>query len=83
MSKQIKVGMIGCGYWGPKLIRNFGRIQGSSVEIVSDINEARLNRIKEEYPFILTTRDPSEVIRNREVDAIAIQLPSELTTPWL
>ena len=53
----IRLGVIGCGYWGPNLIRNFVNLPGSEVVIVADVNEKRLQYVRERYPSIETTED--------------------------
>jgi len=46
---KMQVGIIGCGYWGPNLIRNFTEISMSEVVAVADLREERLNFIKNAY----------------------------------
>lgn len=75
MSKKIKIGVIGCGYWGPRLIRNFGRTSHGSVIMAADISQDRLIAIKQEYPSIITTQKYTDIIYNPEVDAVAIATP--------
>jgi len=43
---QINVGVIGCGYWGPNLVRNFVELPSSDVVAVADLREERLAHIK-------------------------------------
>jgi predicted homoserine dehydrogenase-like protein len=52
---MIHLGVIGAGYWGPNLIRNFASIDGVSLEQVADINKAALEKIENNYPGIKTT----------------------------
>jgi predicted dehydrogenase len=54
---RIKVGVIGCGYWGPNLIRNFVEIPTSDVLVVADLREERLSHIKTCYPQVTVTQD--------------------------
>lgn len=54
---RIKVGVIGCGYWGPNLIRNFVEIPTSDVLAVADLREERLSHIKTCYPQVTVTKD--------------------------
>ena len=42
MSKQIKVGVVGCGYWGPNLVRNFRSLPDCSLKVMCDISKDRL-----------------------------------------
>ena len=71
---RIRVGVIGCGYWGPNLIRNFVEIPQSEVVIVSDLREERLSHIKASYPQIEVTKDYQELF-DRDLDAVVIATP--------
>lgn len=72
---MIDVAVIGCGYWGPNLIRNFNQIQGSNVSRVCDLNPDRLTRIREGYPSIKVTQDYMDILRSRDVEAVVIATP--------
>ncbi len=72
---MIKMGVIGYGYWGPNLVRNFIGIPGADVIAVSDMNPDQLKRVHGLYPAIQTTTDPDELIRNPDIDAVAIATP--------
>ncbi len=71
---MIKVGVIGYGYWGPNIVRNFHRA-GSRVEIVCDKSQAMLHRVNESYPDIKTTNNCLDVVTSPAVDAVAIVTP--------
>lgn len=73
--KKIKIGVIGCGYWGPNLIRNFNNIGKADMFYVCDIDETKISSIKNNYPKVKTTKDYKEILTNPDVDAIAIALP--------
>jgi predicted dehydrogenase len=72
---MVKVGVIGYGYWGPNLVRNFSETAGCQVAAVSDLNESRLELVKTRYPNIEVTTDHAELIANPAIDAIAIATP--------
>ncbi|NLI80111.1 MAG: Gfo/Idh/MocA family oxidoreductase [Deltaproteobacteria bacterium] len=72
---MLKVGVIGCGYWGPNLIRNFSQLSSTVVKRVSDLDQARLKRMAELYPGIETTTDYRTIIDDPDVDAVAIATP--------
>jgi len=74
MVASIKLGVIGCGYWGPNLIRNFVEIPSSDVVIVADLKEERLNHIKSSYPQIMVTQDYQDLF-NQNLDAVVIATP--------
>jgi predicted dehydrogenase len=72
---MIKVGVIGYGYWGPNLVRNFMAAPGSSVVSVCDLREERLTSIKKVYPTLKTFTDPAALIRDPDVDAVVVATP--------
>ena len=72
---MLKVGVIGCGYWGPNLIRNFTQLSRSEVVRVADLDEARLKYIKGLYPFTETTTDYRDIITDPEIDLVAVATP--------
>ena len=72
--KTIKIGIVGCGYWGPNLIRNFIDNPNSEVVMVADLKKDRLIRIKNSYPHILVTENYQELFE-QELDAIVIATP--------
>jgi predicted dehydrogenase len=71
----IKIGVIGYGYWGPNIVRNFMEIPGSSVVAVSDLRLSRLEDVKLRYPSIEVTTNYEEILNNSEIDAVAIVTP--------
>ena len=72
----MKIGIIGCGYWGPNLIRNFNGLDTVTIVGVSDLNPDRLGLVRRQYPAIsLLTADHLELINNPEIDAVAIATP--------
>jgi predicted dehydrogenase len=72
---MINVGVIGYGYWGPNIVRNFSGIDGAAVRIICDMNTQSLNRASKAYPNIQTTQDCREVITATNIDAVAIITP--------
>jgi len=72
---MIRIGMIGCGYWGPKLARNLNSIEGSRVEYLCDTRAQRVEQLRGNFKDALTTSDHHEVIRSRDVDAVCIATP--------
>ncbi len=69
------VGVIGCGYWGPNLVRNFVMNPNVRTKYACDLDGARLNPLMRLYPTIKGTRDYREVLQDPEVDAVAIATP--------
>jgi predicted dehydrogenase len=72
--EKIKVGVIGCGYWGPNLIRNFVEIPASQVVAVADLSEERLEHIKDRYPRIDVTKDYRTMF-SMGLDAVVVATP--------
>jgi predicted dehydrogenase len=52
MAKQIKVGVVGCGYWGPNLVRNFRSLPDCTMKMMCDVSENRLTHLKSLYPEV-------------------------------
>lgn len=72
--EKIRLGVIGCGYWGPNLIRNFVEIMRSEVVMVADLKEDRLNHIQSSYPQVQTTRNYQDLF-TQNLDAVVIATP--------
>ncbi|HYJ85436.1 MAG TPA: Gfo/Idh/MocA family oxidoreductase [Pyrinomonadaceae bacterium] len=72
---MIKVGVIGYGYWGPNLVRNFMEAPGSTVVAVCDLRGERLVQLKTRYPTIQTSSDCHSLFQNPDLDAIVIATP--------
>lgn len=72
---MIGIGVIGFGYWGPNLVRNFHEMADSRVLAVSDLRMERLALAASRYPGIGIMQDPAELIRSPVVDAIVIATP--------
>ena len=72
---MIGVGVIGYGYWGPNLVRNFAENDGSRVVSVCDLSAQRLTAAQKRHPGVATTPDPTALIQNPAVDAVVIATP--------
>ncbi len=72
MKKQIKVGVIGCGYWGPNLVRNFRALSDCQLKMMSDLNEQRLAHLKSLYPEVQGVTDYRQLLNGAGLDAIVI-----------
>ncbi|MGI9065022.1 MAG: Gfo/Idh/MocA family protein [Pyrinomonadaceae bacterium] len=72
---MIRVGVIGYGYWGPNIVRNFMEVEGATVVVVSDVRSERLNQVRARYPSVRTTTDPGELFTDSEIDAIIVVTP--------
>src|SRR3989338_2895263 len=74
---MIKLGIIGCGYWGPNLVRNFNSINGVEIAYCADLDENRLSHVKSLYQKIEITRDYNSILEDEEVEAVVIATPVE------
>ena len=75
MQDNVNVAVIGCGYWGPNLIRNFQSLSKCRLKWMCDANPQCIARMEEQYPDVETTTDPDKVIDDATVDAVAIATP--------
>jgi predicted dehydrogenase len=72
---MIRVGIIGYGYWGPNLVRNFSEAAGVTVQAICDLSASRLERAAARYPAVRMTTDANAVLTDPAVDAVAIATP--------
>jgi predicted dehydrogenase len=75
---MIDIAVIGCGYWGPNLLRNFRQLQECKVRILCDSNQVRLEDMRQLYPEVETTSDFDYVLKDDKIDAVAIAVPTRL-----
>ena len=71
----IRVGVIGCGYWGPNLIRNVFQLRGAELAMAADLDEKRLEHIAGLYPTVKITTNYRELIESPDVDAVMVATP--------
>jgi predicted dehydrogenase len=71
----LTVAVIGCGYWGPNLIRNFTQFPNVRMKVACDLNKERLRYISRLYPSVETTTDVDQIVADQEVDAALIATP--------
>src|SRR5262249_51244021 len=71
----INIGVIGYGYWGPNLVRNFSELADARMHTVADLNPKALETVKKRYPATNVTTDVQAMIRDPEIDAVAIATP--------
>ena len=72
---MLNVGVIGYGYWGPNIVRNFNSIDGAKVLSISDINQEAIKRAVKAYPHTAVTKDWREIISSPEIDIVAVITP--------
>jgi predicted dehydrogenase len=76
--ETIKVGVVGCGYWGPNLIRNLRQSQGCEVKMVCDTNQSRLGHMQRLHPDVVTTTRFEDLLNGADLDAIVVATPVRL-----
>ena len=72
---MLNIGVIGCGYWGPNLIRNFNQLKTCNVLRISDLDTKRLAYIKNLYPAVEVTTDYREIVEGKDIHAVAVATP--------
>jgi len=72
---MINIGVIGHGYWGPNLTRNFAELTRGKLAAVSDLDSRRLDVVARRFPAVKTTTDYQDLVRDPNIDAIAIATP--------
>ena len=76
VKKIIRLGVVGCGYWGPNLIRNLHQLADCQLKVICDVSEARLRHMARLYPGLATTTDFDELLNDAELDAIVVATPA-------
>jgi predicted dehydrogenase len=72
MNTPIKVGVVGCGYWGPNLIRNFRALPDCQLKLMCDVSEARLKHMRSLYPEVEAHTDFNYMLNGAGLDAVVI-----------
>ena len=75
MTEPVRVAVVGVGYWGPNLVRNLVEHERAEVAYVCDRDQAALDRVTRRFPWLRTTTAYDLILRDNEVDAIAIATP--------
>jgi predicted dehydrogenase len=71
----LKIAVVGCGYWGPNLIRNFYSLSDCKVKKVCDLDSRRLEHMRKLFCEVETTTNFDDVINDPQIDAVAIATP--------
>jgi predicted dehydrogenase len=72
---MIRVGVIGYGYWGPNIVRNFQGLDSAEVVVICDQSPAAQKRALRAYPCGEVISDPNEILHSPDIDAVAIITP--------
>jgi predicted dehydrogenase len=81
MTKPVKIAVVGCGYWGPNLIRNFRSLPESNLKMMCDVSDERLKHLRSVYPEVEATADFARVLNGAGIDAVAIATAVKLHYP--
>jgi predicted dehydrogenase len=81
MTKPVSIGIVGCGYWGPLLVRNFRDVANCQLKAVCDLSDARLTHVKRLYPEVSTVNDYDALFKQFDLDAIVIATPVKYHHP--
>jgi predicted dehydrogenase len=72
---MVNIGVIGYGYWGPNLVRNFAETPGVTVRAVADLDPRKRELVQRRYPAVETSADFMAVLNDPKIDAVAIATP--------
>src|SRR5258705_1463866 len=72
MKNNLKIGVVGCGYWGPNLIRNFNSLPECDLKLMCDLNPQRLKHMKSLYPQVEGHMDFDHMLNGAGLDAVVI-----------
>ena len=72
---MLNIGVVGYGYWGPQVVRNFHSVEGARVVAVCDKRPDLLKKVKQTYPTIEVTGDVSDIVNSPRIDAVAVVTP--------
>jgi len=75
MRRPVTIGVVGCGYWGPLLVRNFRGLTSCQLKSVCDVSEARLKHIRSLYPDLECATDHQRLLDDPNIDAVVIAAP--------
>lgn len=72
-----RIALIGYGYWGPNLLRNFYETPNCEVEYVCDLDISKLKSVRKRYPSVILTNSIDDVLSDKEIDAVAVAVPTK------
>jgi predicted dehydrogenase len=71
----VGISLVGVGYWGPNLLRNISSLPNAKLQYVCDLDEERLKQIKRLYPSVKTTKDITDLAKDKDTDAVFVATP--------
>src|ERR1700758_3936779 len=79
---KIKIAIIGCGYWGQNLIRNFSDVADVEVVAVCDFNLSALAKVKRNFPRIVLKQDYEQILSDWRIHAVVVATPVSTHYPF-
>jgi predicted dehydrogenase len=73
--KAVRVGAVGCGYWGPNVIRNLDAVDGMRLSVICDVDPDRLAPVAARYPLAVATTRIDELLDDARLDAMYLATP--------
>lgn len=75
MNDHIAVAVVGCGYWGKNLVRNFHQL--GRLRVICDVDKAQLEKLQQQYEGVDISTSYEDVLRREDVEGIVIAAPAE------
>lgn len=72
---MLRIGVIGYGYWGPNIVRNFGFAEGACVTAICDRSASSLARARKNYPGLTVTEESRDITASPEIDIVTVITP--------
>lgn len=72
----LSIGIVGLGYWGPNLLRNFNAAEGWTVKYGCDLEQKNLEKMRAQYPSVTYTQNLDDLLNDPELTAIAVATPT-------
>ena len=81
LNNRIVVGVVGCGYWGPNLIRNLGQLADCHLKVICDASEKRLSHMQRLHPGVDSTSRFEDLLYDAEIQAVVVATPKVGSSP--
>lgn len=75
-SSSVRIALVGCGYWGPNLARNFSMVEHGDLVLCADVDEKALVRLQRQFPQVEMTTDVTATLTRPDIDAVALATPA-------
>ncbi len=73
---NVRIALVGCGYWGPNLARNFSQVDQGDLVLCADVDEQALARLQRQFPQVEMTTDVAAALARPDIDAVALATPA-------